>query len=104
MVHYEHVLARSVTECRVHKSVLLGKSPSLLARVLRRNALYASQIEVAYQFVVRNYQPGDHVMLLGWLWFDKVGVSRYDAIRRLATLLARSRHNYWPISKRSAIG
>ncbi|KAF8600535.1 hypothetical protein BDV93DRAFT_510731 [Ceratobasidium sp. AG-I] len=62
------------------------ESPSLFTRVFRRSGPYQSQVEAAHLFVVENYQLGDHVILLGWLWEDFGGL-RYAAIRQLATAL-----------------
>ncbi|KAF8597608.1 hypothetical protein BDV93DRAFT_513195 [Ceratobasidium sp. AG-I] len=48
---------------------------------------YQSQIKAAHRFVVENYQHGDHVILLGWLGWEKVRGPWYAAIRQLAASL-----------------
>ncbi|KAF8600538.1 hypothetical protein BDV93DRAFT_510734 [Ceratobasidium sp. AG-I] len=48
---------------------------------------YQPQVRAAHKFVVENYEPGDHVMLLGWFWDKVIGAPRYTAVRQLATAL-----------------
>ncbi|KAF8601290.1 hypothetical protein BDV93DRAFT_608216 [Ceratobasidium sp. AG-I] len=84
---YEGIFSRSQTECRVHTAQDIIDSRTILARVFKRASPHEPQIKAAHQFVVQNYQPGDHVMLLGGLFDHSIGSPEYSAVQRLATLL-----------------